>query len=136
MAEACIRCGGPRPTGALKYCPACRRKVKAERDKAGRWKQYIQEKAELEAEKALPPYRPRRKKLTPEEREAAARARSTNGFIDADICKCIGCYYWRRLGSTCMACHYPIDTGELRPMWPKDCYQHEGTPYRPACKEV
>lgn len=133
--KLCVRCGGPRPPHALKYCEDCRKKIKSERDKAVRLKQYMREK-EMHAQESVPaPHRPKKKKLTPEEQEAAERSRSTNGWIKKDIVQCVGCCYWRRLGSTCMACHYPIEVGKLRPMRPKDCYKHEGTPYAPKRKE-
>lgn len=53
-----------------------------------------------------------------------------SSWTDSDVVRCAGCYYWRLLPFCGMACHYPIDEQKLRPCKPKDCYMHEGTPYR------
>lgn len=52
--------------------------------------------------------------------------------------RCKGCYYWRpinygrKVGQR--ACHYCLETGNLRGILPHLCYQHEGTPYTPERK--
>lgn len=123
--KLCVRCGDPRPPHALKQCEDCRKKIKAERDKAGRLKQYMQEKAKLAQESVPAPHRPKRKKLTPEEREAAERKRSRNGWIKADVVVCKGCTWY---STETMTCDYILHTGRPRPR-PKECYRHDGTPY-------
>lgn len=51
---------------------------------------------------------------------------------------CRGCYYWRPIthgiSASTRACHYCIDTGQLRSIPPQLCYQKPGTPYRPGKK--
>lgn len=129
--KTCIRCGGPRPPRATKYCEACRKKIKAERDKAGRLKQYMKERAQRAQESVPAPHRPKKKKLTPAEREAAERAKTRNGFIAKDVVVCRGCKWYSMETHTC---DYYLRTMQPRP-WPKDCYKHEGTPYTPRRKE-
>lgn len=123
----CILCGAPRPPKARKYCAACARKQSRESTKRCWMKYYGKNFAGKIHQKPAAPAKPM---PTPEEMEAAARARSTNGWIDADIVKCSGCIYWRRLGCYVYACHYSIDTPYIRPMPPNDCYKHSGTPYQ------
>lgn len=53
------------------------------------------------------------------------------------LCVCTGCKYYRNLGcinsvgdvKSSKACHYCIDTGQVRGIPPSECYKHEGTPY-------
>lgn len=91
----------------------------------------MKEKAKLAQESVPAPHRPKKKKLTPEEREAAERARARNGFIAKDVVVCKGCQWYCTETSTC---DYYLRTMQPRPR-PKDCYKHEGTPYTPRRKE-
>ena len=52
---------------------------------------------------------------------------------EIDLCVCKGCEYYRRLGSD-MACHYAIDTNDVRGMTPSECYKQPGTPYKPVSR--
>lgn len=59
--------------------------------------------------------------------------------IEPGAVECRGCEYWRPMGnsSKCMhACHYCIETGNLRDMPAAECYKHEGTPYKPKKRGV
>lgn len=49
----------------------------------------------------------------------------------SEVVNCKGCIHWKRMGLSGYACHYGIDTPFCRNIAPKDCYKHEGTPYRP-----
>ena len=51
-----------------------------------------------------------------------------------DICVCRGCFYYRQFGNKEYACHYCIDTKDVRGIKPSECYKHEGTPYLPKAK--
>ena len=56
-----------------------------------------------------------------------------------EVIECRGYEYWRTMGnsSKCMhACHYCIETGNLRGMPAAECYKHEGTPYKPKKRGV
>lgn len=120
--RACIRCGAPRPARALKYCAVCALTVGTETRRQARKRQLLRERAERAAEAS------RRAKL-PGKRPAPPSPPGT--WTAADVVRCRGCKYWRPLGFCGPACHYPIDTGRLRPMRPRDCYGHAGTPYTP-----
>lgn len=59
--------------------------------------------------------------------------------IEPGAIECRGCEYWRAIGhgKQCIrACHYCIETGNLRGMPAAECYKHEGTPYKPKKRGV
>ena len=128
--KLCILCGAPRAPHAYKYCETCRKQKADEYNHRQRSRCRYRDAAGHLHRKDVAPAKAQKVKPTPTELEAAARARSSNGWIDADIVECRGCTYWRKLGCYAHACHYPIDTGRLRPCRPQDCYKHKGTPYR------
>lgn len=51
------------------------------------------------------------------------------------LTRCGGCYYWRPIAdgnrASMKVCHYCIDTSVPRGIPARECYKHEGTPYRP-----
>jgi hypothetical protein len=50
--------------------------------------------------------------------------------------ECKGCEYYRNIpGTSYTFCHYCVDTGILRGIHPRDCYLHEGTPYKPKARK-
>lgn len=141
----CILCGKPRPAGAYKFCEACRKKMKAERDKRGRLKQALAEREEAKADiktcilcgaprpKGATKYceECRIKKEKEWNKKKRRKPREKQQKPKSEVVNCKGCFYWRNMYVGANACHYPIETNQLRPMPAADCYKHDGTPYRP-----
>ena len=66
------------------------------------------------------------------------KRRPANGCRRVDrrngIVACWRCRYYRPLSAALAlgyACHYCLDTGQLRGIRPVDCYQHTDSCYRP-----
>lgn len=145
----CVLCGKPRPAGAYKFCEACRKKLKAERDKRVRLKQALAEREDAKADikTCILCGAPRPKGATKYCEACRAKKVKEQGNHKhkkpvekaperpkSEVVNCKGCYYWRYMHGGTNACYYAIDTEKLRHMPAADCYKHDGTPYRPKRK--
>lgn len=117
--KLCVRCG-VRPVANIhgKYCEICREEAKAEARQRAKEMQPVHDANHRAKKKA--------EKLAGE-----VNQRTGLGDTKKKHHGCPGCIYWRLFYAGMSACHYTIDTGNVRPMPAAECYRHDGTPYTP-----
>lgn len=118
----------------MKLCQRCHEKPLA--NIHGRYCVDCREIAKKEAKERAKLNQPKYDKKHQEKQKAQKRTDEVNqrtglGDKQAYHGNCEGCIYWRNFYSGTYACHYLIDTGNLRGMDAAECYRHEGTPYTP-----
>lgn len=100
-----------------KYCAECREKARVMYQEKAKQKRKEERASFAETrDKAHPPgWR------TPKAATKAVENRPN----------CPGCVYCQKLYGSTYACHYTVETGQLRQMPASECYKHKGTPYKP-----
>lgn len=100
-----------------RYCIDCREIARKEAEEREKYMRHVRNKRLQEKQKAI---------------KRAAEVNERTGYKDKfETVECKDCVYWKIFYGATYACHYCIDTGNLRDIPPKDCYKRENTPYTP-----